>query len=213
MRYILNVYFVQQQPAERYAGETKNMFQDMSEERKKRKRKKTVLRTIRISEDLDQLLQKATVEKQVSLNTLISTVLTQYVEWGRFADKFGIMSIQREILQSMIEALDDEKLDYIARTLGSKLPKEGMMFWFKEVNGSAFLSGISNIFRYGRIAELEEEFDESGNHILVAKHELGSKGSRFLATFIGEAAKSAMGGAPAEIEVTGSSLMIKLPRK
>ncbi len=188
-------------------GELGAMFQGIN--KKAKKKRKTILRTVRISEEVDQLLQKTALEKQVSLNTLISNVLIQYIDWGRFTDKFGIVSIQREILRSMIEALNDEQLENIARKLGSTLPKEAMIFWFKQVNASSFLSAVSNIFRYGKIAELEEEFDEKGKHILVARHELGKKGSKFLSIFIEEAAKSAI-GTPPEIETTENSLMIKL---
>lgn len=132
-------------------GELGAMFQGIN--KKAKKKRKTILRTVRISEEVDQLLQKTALEKQVSLNTLISNVLIQYIDWGRFTDKFGIVSIQREILRSMIEALNDEQLENIARKLGSTLPKEAMIFWFKQVNASSFLSAVSNIFRYGKIAD------------------------------------------------------------
>ena len=46
--------------------------------------KKTVLKTMRISDYINTLLEKDAESKGVSVNALISMVMTKYAEWDRF---------------------------------------------------------------------------------------------------------------------------------
>jgi hypothetical protein len=45
--------------------------------------KKTVLRTIRLSKELDDLLQKDADSKRISVGTLLAIILTRYSQWDR----------------------------------------------------------------------------------------------------------------------------------
>ncbi|MFI5448158.1 MAG: hypothetical protein ACHQ03_00060 [Candidatus Bathyarchaeia archaeon] len=56
-------------------------------------RQKTILRTVRIRKELDELLQDAKA-KRTSVNSLMGAIMTKYSEWDRFADKFGYVSRQ-----------------------------------------------------------------------------------------------------------------------
>jgi hypothetical protein len=49
-----------------------------------RENKKTVLRTIRLSKGLDELLQKDANSKRITVGALISTILTKYSQWDRY---------------------------------------------------------------------------------------------------------------------------------
>ena len=48
--------------------------------------KKTVLRTIRIDEELDKVLGADSEAKSVSFNTLVTQILIKYADWDRFVD-------------------------------------------------------------------------------------------------------------------------------
>ena len=82
----------------------------MSAERKERK--KTILRTIRIDKDLDDTLDNAAKENGVSENALISSILAKYIEWDRYAEKFGRVSLPSEALKAIIEATESDKLRF-----------------------------------------------------------------------------------------------------
>jgi hypothetical protein len=174
------------------------------------KKKKTTLRTVRLTEELDDSLRKIASEKRITLNTLVSLILSKYVEWDRLAEEFDLVSIQRKILRAIMESTDEDKLASIASRYGSELPKEGMMFWFKEVNLETFIRGMSNIFRYGNLAKLEVEAKKN-EQIMVAQHDLGWAGSEFLRNFISAASTSSIVQVP-EFELTPNSILIKLPR-
>ena len=72
----------------------------------KREKKKTILRTIRIDKDLDYALDKDANEHGVSENALISSILAKYVEWDRYAEKFGRVSLPHEALKLLSRQLN-----------------------------------------------------------------------------------------------------------
>jgi predicted HicB family RNase H-like nuclease len=176
-----------------------------------KKSKKTTLRTVRLSQELDDILQNISAERHISLNTLVALILTKFVEWDRFAEEFDLVSIQRKILRSIMEGTAENKLESIATKYGSELPREGMMFWFKEVNQGTFVSGLSNIFKYGNLAKLQVD-TKNGEHLMVAQHDLGLAGSKFLKNFISAASTSTLGQIP-EFDLTPNSILIKLPTR
>jgi hypothetical protein len=180
-----------------------------AEQDRKKKKKKTTLRTLRLTEELDELLAKIASEKHTTLNALVTSVLTRYVEWDRFSEDFDLVSIQRQVLRSILEATIDERLSRIATKYGSDIPKEGVMYWFKELDQETFVAGLSNIFRYGRLAHLQVD-TKHGERIMVARHGLGPAGSKFLKEFIGAAALSILGKTP-DFELTADTILIRLP--
>ena len=142
-----------------------------------------------------------------SVNSLISTMMTKYSEWDRFADKFGYVTLTTETFKTILELADEKKIGELAKVLGTRLPKEVMLFWFKRTNIEAFLSYIaiygkySNLFQY----ELQKEGDR---YTITAHHGLGENWSTFLKIFIGEAMKDTLGIKP-EIEFSKSSIVAR----
>ena len=76
---------------------------------------RTVLRTIRISSELDKIIQKDAKDRRLSVNALISTIMTRYTEWDRFNERFGIISLKREAFGQIINMLDGEEVISVAK--------------------------------------------------------------------------------------------------
>jgi len=91
--------------------------------------KKTVLRTIRLSKGLDELLQKDANSKRITVGALISTILTKYSQWDRYTEKFDMITFRHETLRAILEATEDEVLVRKAREIGAKIPREFLMFF------------------------------------------------------------------------------------
>jgi hypothetical protein len=83
-----------------------------------RENKKTVLRTIRLSKGLDELLQKDTNSKRITVGALISRILSKYSQWDRYTEKFEI-TFRQETLKTILEATEDEALIRKAREIGA----------------------------------------------------------------------------------------------
>lgn len=116
------------------------------------KKGKTVLRTIRIPYEIDQILQNDAKTKRVSINSLIHNLLLKYTEWDRYSERFGRVMLRPQTLQLIIDSVDDIEIKDIGSKIGKKIPKEFLLFWFKEINLNSFLEYLSLLCRYGGFA-------------------------------------------------------------
>lgn len=77
-------------------------------------RKKTILRTIRITQELDDLLKVDAQESNLSVNALIDKIMMKYTEWDRHAKKFGFVSLSSETFRSILNEVDDSGAERLA---------------------------------------------------------------------------------------------------
>jgi hypothetical protein len=75
--------------------------------------KKTLLRTIRITKELEDLLQRDAKLKRISVNALISSIMTKYAEWDRFRERYATISLSPHGLCAFLESVDDEKIERV----------------------------------------------------------------------------------------------------
>jgi hypothetical protein len=108
------------------------------------KKQKTTTRTLRISEELDDLLERDSTDKGVSTNSLINSILTKYAEWDRYTEKVGFISLPRDGFKLIINSVNEEEIKKLAEEVGSWQPQELLMFWFKKRTLDAFWK----VFRY-----------------------------------------------------------------
>jgi len=170
-------------------------------------RRKTLLRTIRITPELDEVLQKDARAKRVSVNALISGIITKYAEWDRYTERFGYLSITKDLFRSVLETTDEAKLTQAAQQLGARLPKEVILFWFKELNVDTFLAYMTLTCKYGHVAENEVEI-HGRNYAVTLHHELGEKWSNFLRHFVGQTMKNQLGITP-QFDVIKNSIVTR----
>jgi hypothetical protein len=97
------------------------------------------LRTIRIEKELDDVLQQDAKRNRLSFNSHISKIITKYSEWDRFNDRWGVISLKREVFRAILEAIETDKLADLAEDIGSHVPKEFICFWFKKISLETFL--------------------------------------------------------------------------
>ena len=101
-------------------------------------RKGTTILTIGLTRELDNLLQKDAKAKRMSVNSLITTMITKYAKWDRHAEKFGFVSLTYDSLKSILETSDDNKITQIGKDLGERAIREFLMFWFKRIDIESF---------------------------------------------------------------------------
>lgn len=165
------------------------------------------MRTIRVTEDLDRLLQKDAKEKRTSVNALVVGMFEKYAEWDRFTAKFGFASCSKAFLKALIDSTSEEELVKRAKDLGDRQPKEFVYLWFKRLDADGFQRFISLISKYASLFQGDVEID---GRILTfnARHEYGEKWSKFLESFFGQAARS-FGFVP-HLEHTKEHVMLRV---
>jgi len=173
-----------------------------------RENKKTVLRSIRLSKGLDELLQKDADSKRITVGALVSTILTKYSQWDRYTEKFDMITFRQETLRAILEATDDEALIRKAREIGAKIPREFLLFWFKKADLESYLRYLELLCNYGGFARYELE-SNGHMYVITLLHNMGEKWSLFLKYVMEEGIMSTIGILP-RFEVNKGSLVIKI---
>jgi uncharacterized protein (DUF1778 family) len=146
-------------------------------------KKKTSTITFRIDEDHDKKLRKIAEDKKVSLNTLANQILGNYVQFERYMEKFGVLMMSHDAFLSLLTTLDEQNLISLAADIGSKEPKEFILFKWKDMNSENVTEFIKMYFEHCGYGTCDMEKTES-NVAISIHHQLGQKGTTFLKTFL-----------------------------
>jgi len=169
--------------------------------------KKTVLRTIRISEELDGILEKDAKVHRTGVNALISSIMGKYAEWDRYTEKFGHITIPTSLFRALLELIDEKALATLAERVSVELTNEIISFWFKKINLESLLQFFSIACQYGNAGEIEIE-NEGHNYAITVYHQCGKKWSIWLQHYTNKAIRSVVKVMP-QFESTESTLTIK----
>ena len=170
-------------------------------------KKKTLLRTIRIDQELEDLLQRDAKLKRISVNALISSIMTKYAEWDRFRERFEGIVITPRGLSAILESVNDEKVEAIAKELGSALAREFILLVSKKINVETYLVHLSLLCRYGGFAHLEIE-NEGRDYTITLLHTMGQKWSNYLTSFVDENLKTDLNIVP-KFEVKKNAVVLR----
>ncbi len=145
--------------------------------------KKTSSITFRITESYDKGLRKIAEEKKISLNTLANQIFGNYVELERYMGKFGVLMMSHDAFSSILDVLDEKQIIPLASDIGSKEPKEFILFKWKDVNSEFVTDFITIYFEHCGYGTCDLEQTES-EIVISIHHKLGKKGTIFLKTFL-----------------------------
>jgi predicted DNA binding CopG/RHH family protein len=178
-----------------------------SEGKEEKKRVKTVLRTIRLSEELETKLEKLASEKGIAMNALVSSALTKYALWDHLTERFGFVTISKTLFKDFVDSADPEKLQELASTHRPQVMKDMMLFWFQDVNVDNFLEFLTRRGRYG--LDVKVEIKREGNNLtLIVTHDFGLPYTKFLRTALDAEFRTLFKIVPT-IDTTESSVMVK----
>jgi hypothetical protein len=120
---------------------------------------KMLIRSVRISKALDTLLRKDAKTKRITVNALLSSIMTKYAEWDRYNERFGVISIKRDAFRSILGAIEDDKIIRLSKEIGTQIAKQFILFWFKKTNLETYLEYMSLVCRYAEFAQYEVDTD------------------------------------------------------
>jgi hypothetical protein len=176
-----------------------------------RSTKKTVLRSLRLTEDLDAVIRKDAESRGVSVNALLSSILTKYAEWDRYTEKLGYITIAKSGWRMSLEAIPEGEVAALGAAVGSQNPREMTLYWFKRANADTFLAYLSLLSRYAKTLDVETEVEGDTVTVLV-HHDFGPKHTLFLKHFLTEAVKTTVGVQP-KVEAGRSSLVVRFQKR
>ena len=145
--------------------------------------KKTSTITFRIEEKYEKGLRKEAEEKRISLNTLANQIFGDHVELDQYMKKFGMVEMSKGSFRELLGALDEKNIINFAKSIGSKEPKDFILFKWKELTSESITEFIKMYFEHCGYGMCDMELDESVSTVSV-HHEFGKKGSIFLKAFL-----------------------------
>jgi len=171
------------------------------------KYKKTVLRTVRLSQELDGILEKDANLHRTSVNALISSIVAKYTEWDRYTQRFGHISIPGTLFRALLDLIDEDALATLAERCGVELTSEVALFWFKKINLETLLQLFLNVSEYGKIGEVEIE-NEGRDYTISIYHGFGKKWSTWLEHYIDKTIRTYLKAVP-QFETSDNTVAVR----
>jgi len=175
-------------------------------------RKRTVVRSVRMSREMDEQLRKEMEYKRLGYNALVTSILTKYLEWDRFAERFGFIQFSVEIFQQFLGWADDERIKDVAIKFGGTV-KEAVLFYYKRVTLETVLDFVLMGLKYCYLGRVQYDARvEDGVQYLTIRHQFGENWSKIVALEAREAFKSAL-GMEVDFEVSTNHVLISFPAR
>lgn len=136
--------------------------------------------TFRLEARVLKGLRSEAVQKDVSINTLVSQIMKQHTDWHSNAAKAGFIAIRRALLTKFMDRLSEEDVTHISRELASRETKDFVLLLRSEFSIDSSLSVIESWIRISGFPFRHETTDTV--HSYVIQHDMGRKMSLCLAS-------------------------------
>jgi hypothetical protein len=112
------------------------------------KNKKLVHSSIRMEENVFNLLQKEAERQGISFNSLINKTLKNYVNSEMHFEQLGFLLVSKDFLRKIFAELQDEKrLEELGKELGLTVAKEYVSYCFPKVDSCTLIQFLDIWFR------------------------------------------------------------------
>jgi hypothetical protein len=176
-------------------------------------RSSSVTRSFRFESDVLSVLDEEASRMGISVNALVGIILRRYVEFTRFLSKIDMVVVNREILTSLLESLDEPTVYKLGVRLGQTVLDDTIMFWKKEITEKTVMEYIEKVLcRDGQLGTYDERRMPGGEMAIVVRHRLGKNGSRFLEGYLHGGLKHTL-DIEALFEITDSSVKCQIPSR
>ena len=139
---------------------------------------KTVTFSSRLSADIFAVLEKEALSQNISMNSLINSVLGRYVSFERHAKDLELVSLTKRAVKHIFSGMDEKTIEKLASDVGGIVHNELVFLTFNELTFENLMHVlVINATRYGSV---KYSFEKSKHHICI-HHSVCTEFSRFLA--------------------------------
>jgi predicted transcriptional regulator len=170
---------------------------------------KSVVRSLRLDEDLDKSLQKYALKDGISLNSLVNKALLRYVRWDVSAARFGGVTLAGPSLTKLMSYLSDDEVREYAHWVAENSVRDFVAFFFGEFTLHTLLKGLRLLADYGGHFKYE---DSTSGHVrtVVLKHGRGAKWSIHYQEWVRQSVEKIL-GLKIETETTENQVTLRFP--
>jgi hypothetical protein len=146
---------------------------------------KTVTRSMRIDEGIDDILKSEAKKRGVSVNTLLDQYLTRYAESYRFFENMSAIVLSAQTLMGFLKFMDEEDIERLGMALGKERPFELLLKRGVQPTYEAAKWYLNKVLG-SHSGWFSSSVNESeGIELIHMSHPFGVKWSRFLKGYFG----------------------------
>ena len=146
---------------------------------------KSVTRTMRINEGIDDILKSEAKKRGVSVNTLLDQYLTRYAESYRFFENMSAIVLSAQTLMGFLQFIEEEDIEELSLSLGKERPFELLLKRGVQPSYEAAKWYLTKVLG-AHSGWFSSSVNESGGKELIhMSHPFGMKWSRFLKGYFG----------------------------
>lgn len=174
-----------------------------------KKRGRTITRTFRISQELDDILYEEAEVQGVSVNSLVNKILQKYVLFDRWGDKEGSMSVTQQMFRRIQEEVTEEILARAGAASGPLDMIDVMSMMGLPLNYDSFVYLLLN--HYGKFSRWFSCFHhpQRGSDVFHLQHNFGHGWSIYLKNYF-LSALSALKKTKVQVKVYDFAVNIKV---
>ncbi len=146
-------------------------------------RERTITRTFRVNERALKALEDEARHQNVSVNTLVNQTFLSYANFDRFVKKLHLIKISRPTFRTVLDAADEDAIIEAGHQAGSDVPKYLIIAKDGTLSLETVLAHLKGLADYGNLYEYTESV-KARRRVVTLGHELGPKGTLFLAHYV-----------------------------
>ncbi len=142
------------------------------------KKRKTETIAFRLEDSMIEKLRNEAEHKDISLNTLVSHIFKQHIDWHSNAAKAGFLTVRKSLIVELLKLASEEQLAEIAEYVAKKGTRDFVLMLRNEYN---ITSALDVIETWIRIAGYPYRHDvDYTKHYYTIHHDMGKKWSVYL---------------------------------
>ena len=139
---------------------------------------KSVTRTVRLDDDVDNAILERAKEANVSVNLLLNRLIRKYIEWDIPGEKFGLGPVAGSLLNGLFEKTDDKSAFDLGRRFAHEFFEPFCTYLFGQLTLDTSFALFRRAADYGGRFSFDVNSDKK-QQVLVLRHNGGEKISRF----------------------------------
>ncbi len=170
---------------------------------------KSVVRSLRLDEDVDKSLHKLASDEGISVNSLVNRALRRYVVWDVNSSRFGGVTLAGASLTRIMNYLSDDEVREYARWVAENSVRDFVTFFFGDVTLHTLLGALKLLGDYGGHFVYEES-TIGRVRTVVLKHGRGMKWSIHYGEWVSLAVEKLL-GLKVKTEKTENQVIFRFP--
>jgi len=170
----------------------------------------SLVRSIRLTPDIEETLRREAERREISFNQLVSCILKRYCEWDRFTEKLAYVCNSAALYKQLIDAIPDNKLEELGIST-AKLIKDSLLVLYGKADLNSFLQYMPLVTKYAFGSSVQyDQRANCKNWILTFHHSFGKRWSYAFNYHMREAVRDIL-RLEAKVEATDNTLRVTFP--